>query len=153
MKPEILETLLIDRALGRHSPEVEALLAEHLATDPEAARTAAELHDVVALATTVLRRPAPQLTPPPRLAGVFWFRSVNRALALAAAFVVGAGVALLANRTIPQKPPLAQVVTQPPVAPVAKAPSPKIVREAKVLPFWSQRRAYLLAEAAKDSTR
>ena len=37
MKPDVLERLLMDSALGRLDPDVEALLADHLDGDPAAA--------------------------------------------------------------------------------------------------------------------
>lgn len=66
MKPELLEPLLLDRALGELSPEVAALLDEHLARDPEAARLADEFdHTLVAArAATRLDTEPP---PPPAL--------------------------------------------------------------------------------------
>jgi anti-sigma factor RsiW len=50
MKPETLETLLLDRTLGEFSPPVTALLDEHLARDPAAARQAAVLAETLQLA-------------------------------------------------------------------------------------------------------
>lgn len=47
MKTEILESLLLDHALGELSPEVAELLETHLAHDPEAARQAAGLASTV----------------------------------------------------------------------------------------------------------
>ena len=118
MNPETLETLLIDRALGRHSPEVEALLAEHLATNPKAAEAAVELNDVIALAAVALRRPGAKVEPPPRLEGLFWLHRANRVFALAASFVAGAGIALLVMRDLgphSETPQVARVLPPPPV--------------------------------------
>ena len=138
MNPDALETLLIDRALGRHSPEVEVLLAEHLATDPQAAKLAAELEDMVALATKALVRAAPELTPPPRIEGRFWFHRANRVLALAASFAMGAALTLVVARTTgPRAEPVsAQQVAAPPALPtVAKAAPPaEIAKAARALP-------------------
>jgi hypothetical protein len=158
MKPETLEALLIDHALGRHSPDVEALLAEYLAADPAAARTAAELRDLVALATAALRRPVARLELPLHIEGLFWFRRANRVLALAASFIVGVGVALLAIRSAGPRleaPSMARRSESAASFGNVKAPPtpPEIARTAKALPFWSQRRAYLLASTSKDSTR
>ena len=55
MKPDILERLLMDRALGRLDPDAEVLLAGYLANDPAAATQARELHETVSLATEVMR--------------------------------------------------------------------------------------------------
>jgi len=50
MKTETLEALLIDRALGHLTPEMDELLGEHLAANPATARLAAELQETVTLA-------------------------------------------------------------------------------------------------------
>ncbi len=161
MKTEALENLLIDRALGQLAPEVEALLSEHLATHPAAAQSAAELGEIVALATTALRRETPKLELPPRTIipqprGPEMKRVVaKRFLAMAASFAVGAGAAVFAmretsaSRTVP-------VVQERPAAPIiARTPrySPEIERALKKLPFWSKERAYLIAAAAEQTNR
>ena len=64
MKPELLETLLLDRALGELAPEVAALLDAHLAQNPAAARHAAEFAATVEFARAVTAAP----TEPPRRA-------------------------------------------------------------------------------------
>jgi anti-sigma factor RsiW len=55
MRPELLEPLLLDRALGELPPEVAALLDEHLARDPNSARQAAELDKTLMFARAVTR--------------------------------------------------------------------------------------------------
>jgi anti-sigma factor RsiW len=50
MKPETLETLLLDQAMGELSPEVAELLGAHLSHDPEAAQQAAGVAATVRLA-------------------------------------------------------------------------------------------------------
>jgi anti-sigma factor RsiW len=60
MKAELLEALLIDRALGALSLEVGELLETHLAHDPEAAEQAAGLSATVGLARRVMARPEVQ---------------------------------------------------------------------------------------------
>jgi hypothetical protein len=50
MKPETLEVLLVDRALGELPPEVVELLESHLAHNPEAARQADQLAFTLQLA-------------------------------------------------------------------------------------------------------
>jgi anti-sigma factor RsiW len=62
MKAELLEALLIDRALGALSPEVGELLETHLARDPAAAEQAAGLSATVGLARRVMARPETQPT-------------------------------------------------------------------------------------------
>ena len=149
MKTEALENLLIDRALGQLPPEVEALLAAHLATNPGAARAAAELSEVVALAAAAMQRTKPRLELPPRVMAPPRWPHANRVLALAASFAVGAGVAFLAMRETPAR-------SEPSPAPVlAQTPrhSPEIERALKKLPFWSKERAYLIAAAADKTNR
>jgi len=63
MKPETLESLLIDRALGELAPEVDELLAAHLALDPVAARHARRLDATVRQAREAAAAP---LTVPQR---------------------------------------------------------------------------------------
>jgi anti-sigma factor RsiW len=58
MKPETLETLLLDQVMGELSPEVVELIETHLMRDPEGARQAAGL-----AATVQLARQAAALTP------------------------------------------------------------------------------------------
>jgi anti-sigma factor RsiW len=60
MKAELLEALLIDRALGALSPEVGELLETHLARDPAAAEQAAGLSATVGLARRAMARPEVQ---------------------------------------------------------------------------------------------
>src|SRR5512140_2765872 len=55
MKPELLQSLLLDRALGELSPEATALLDEYLACHPDAARCASELDDTLAAARAATR--------------------------------------------------------------------------------------------------
>lgn len=57
MKPELLETLLLDRALGELPPAVAALLDAHLAHDPAAARRAAEFDATLQLARAAVAVP------------------------------------------------------------------------------------------------
>ena len=117
MNAETLEALLIDRALGQLSPEVEVLLTEHLAIHPEAAPTAAALAGTVALASSLLKQPAPRLPLPPRAVAVFPPPRKRRLLPLAASFVAGAGASFFALRsTAPQ-----------PATPLAQAPAPAVV--------------------------
>ena len=66
MKPETLETLLLDRVLGELSPPVAALLDEHLAREPAAARQAAVLAETLQLAHHAVAgsaRPEPRSLP------------------------------------------------------------------------------------------
>jgi anti-sigma factor RsiW len=151
MNAKSLEALLMDSALGQLSPEVEQLLSEHLASHPDAARVAEELSETMALATSLLRQPAPRLALPPPAAALFPPRRFRRVLALAASFVAGACVSFLTLRDM--APPLEKPLA---VAPVS-APAPSVRRveanaAVRTLPFWSKERAVALA-SSKTSTR
>jgi anti-sigma factor RsiW len=76
MKPEILETLLLDRALGELSPEVAALLDAHLAQHPDAAHRAAEFAATLQLARAATAAPAGS---PPRPLDLARLRQVQHA--------------------------------------------------------------------------
>ena len=156
MKTEALENLLIDHALGQLSPEVEALLSEHLASNPAAAQSAAALGEIVARATTAMRCERPKLELPPRtiIPQPRWPQA-TRLLAIAASFAVGAGLAFFAMQeaAVPRKNPVAQ--PSEPAPAIAQTPrhSPEIERALKKLPFWSKERAYLIAAAAEQTNR
>jgi anti-sigma factor RsiW len=137
MKPEILETLLLDRALGELAPPVAALLAEHLARDPAAARQAAVLAETLQLAH---RAAAPSSGSAPRaLPAAPWLRRAAwRArwrghlfglAQLAACLVLG----IVLGRAIrPESPvtaePRPSVIVSAPVSLAATGSQPK---------FWS----------------
>ena len=70
MKPDILERLLMDRALKRLDPDTEVLLTDYLANDPAAATQARELQETVQLATEVVRHPAPIAEMPTQITSV-----------------------------------------------------------------------------------
>jgi hypothetical protein len=152
MNHEILERLLIDRALGQLTEDVEALLAEHLSSSSQAGKMAEDIEMTVSLAAKAL--------PPSRIAAPAQFPISNllreehfrRRLALAASFILGAGVAFLGLKAATLRsdhaatpPAVAQSVNAVP----APQPSAEVEREAQFLPFWSNRRAILLATAAR----
>ncbi len=56
MKPETLEVLLLDRAMGELPPEVVELLETHLTHNPEAARRAEGLASAIQLARQAVAR-------------------------------------------------------------------------------------------------
>ena len=151
MKTETLEALLIDRALGHLTPEMDELLSEHLAANPATTRLAAELPETVALAAAALKRPLPALKLPPPVIATLPPRRVFRPLALAASFLAGIGLTWAVTRIAapPRESPLAPapiVVSVQPASGLAIDPS------VRALPFWSKERALALA-AAKQSTR
>ena len=96
---EILERLLIDRALGELSPDAEALLEDYLAREPEASEEAEEIARAADLARRALT-PSEEVDshplPPLLLYGrwrILW-RAGVRAAALAACLLIGVGVGL-----------------------------------------------------------
>ena len=152
MNDEILERLLIDRAMGQLSDDVAALLSAHLASSPEAPKLAEEIEATVSLAAKVLPRAravAPMPSPIPRLIAK---DRIHRVLALAASFVVGAGFAFLElKRTMSHSERAATIATTAPRPQEVPQPHipPEVEREAQSLPFWSNRRAILLTTAAR----
>jgi len=143
MKPDILERLLMDRALGRLDPDTEVLLADYLANDPAAEARARELQETVHLATEVMRRPAPAIEMPTQIHQLVWRHRTERVLALAASFVVGVGLSALLFRTTPHQENVA--VARPPT--IAKIQPALVKSQIESLPFWSNQRIYLLAAA------
>ncbi len=63
MDAETLERLLMDRALGALGPDVEALLDEHLAQDPEGCQRAAEFAGATSAARQALGAGVPLRLP------------------------------------------------------------------------------------------
>jgi hypothetical protein len=153
MNEEVLERLLIDRALGALAPDVESLLTDYLAARPQASGEAAELERVVRQSAAALKQPGRVIPLPRKLQTARWVGNALRfrqRLALAASFVVGAALAavlLEANRSgsgqsaahIAQRPAPAAVRTQPLV----------LEGQAASLPFWSNQRALLLVAASQ----
>jgi hypothetical protein len=150
MNRESLERLLIDRALGQLSPDVDELLTEQLAVNPDAGRTAEELTAVVALATAVIKRPPATGILPLPLSTLVRAERVTRIFAMAASFAVGAGFAAWVTRATTE-PALQNVVSQ--TSPQLRAPArpPTVEHAIRTLPFWSNERIYVLASAAKQS--
>ena len=146
MKPELLETLLLDRALGELAPEVAALLDAHLAQHPDAAHRATELAATLSLAHTATATPA---AAPHRPLDVTRLRHTYRAqhsatrpfelLRLAACLALGLGLGWLARTP----PPYVEIAAAlPHHAPLA-APAPTPAAESPT-GFWSVAR--LVAE-------
>jgi anti-sigma factor RsiW len=150
MKPDVIERLLMDRALGRLDPDVDALLAHYLADDASAATRAQELQDVVRLATEAVRQPVLAVAPPSQIHRIVWRHCAERALALAASFVIGVGITALALRANLRHGDSA--VSLAPSIQNASTPSPRrgaLVRnKIESLPFWSNQRLCLLASAS-----
>ena len=146
MKPDILERLLMDRALKRLDPEAEVLLADYLANDPSAAAQARELQETVQLATEVVRRPAPTIGMPNQIHRLVWRHRAEQVFALAASFVIGVGLTALVLHANPRRENIAAV--NPP--PIAKIQPAFVKSKIDSLPFWSNQRIYLLASAANS---
>jgi anti-sigma factor RsiW len=147
MKPDILERLLMDRALGRLDPDAEVLLTDYLNNDPAAATQARELEETVRLATEILRSPAPVVEMPTQIHQLVWRHRTERVLALAASFIIGVGLTALVIHANPRRENVA--VLNPPT--MTKIQTPLVKSQIESLPFWSNQRIYLLASAAANS--
>ena len=147
MKPDILERLLMDRALKRLDPDTEVLLADYLANNPMAATQARELQETVRLATEVMRRPAPTVEMPNQIHRLVWRHRAEQVFALAASFVIGVGLTALVIHTNPHQENVA--AARPPT--IAKIQPALVKTKIESLPFWSNQRIYLLASAAANS--
>lgn len=150
MKPDVIERLLLDRALGRLDPNVDTLLADYVANDASAATQARELQEVVHLAREAVRQPVLAIEPPNQIHQIVWRHRSEQALALAASFVIGVGITALALRS-----GLRREDSTVALAPsVQSASTGSRQQEASVkskidsLPFWSNQRLYLLASAS-----
>lgn len=151
MNKESLERLLIDRALGELSPEVDELLNEQLGANPEKARIATEFMETVTLARALIKRPAAMSAFRPPLRATVRRRRVTRVFAMAASFALGAAVTFWATRTATA--PVVRNVTFSKSAPATSRPtSAAAERAVRTLPFWSNQRIYALASAARQPT-
>lgn len=148
MKPELLEPLLLDRALGELSPEVAALLDAHLAQNPAAARRAAEFADTLSLARAATATPP---AAPHRPLDLTRVRQAHRAahsiatrrfeiLRLAACLALGLGLGWLARTsTANSEFTSAPLASTPKISPPAPSPA-----ASSSTSFWSVAR--LVAE-------
>jgi anti-sigma factor RsiW len=144
MKPDTLEKLLLDRALGELSPEAEELLAAWCAEHPADAVAADALAATVALAreATADHAPAPAL-PRPTWHRAAWRPLPAEILRLAACLALGLSLGWFA---LPRPPVAAETVAAPglvTVAAVDTAPRPSPSA------FWSI--SARIAEARRDS--
>ena len=152
MKPDVLERLLMDSALGRLDPDVETLLADHLAGDPAAATQARELQSVVRLATDAVRTPLPAIELPGQIHRLVWRHRAEQVFALAASFVVGAGItALVFHANLRRENVVASRTPAPSSPVVAGTRTALVASKLDSLPFWSNQRVYLLAAAASKA--
>lgn len=151
MKPEELDALLIDRATGELAPEVAALLEDHLARDPAAARRSAELAAMTQLARAAVAVRSLSSLPPlrvlaPARASRAFFPPGADWLRLAAAIAVGlaAGTGVGLKLRPPERAPIATVATAP-----ADESFPE--RATSAPRFWSASRR--TAELLQPATR
>jgi hypothetical protein len=140
MEVEILERLLMDRALGGLSPDVEALLAAHLAHNAGAAGRAREFEAAAIAARQVLNSGGPLALPHFPAAQIRGLERTRRQLVLvrnvagiAASVIVGIGLGVAFFRGPAARPetvptPIAIVATAGPAAPRGE--------------FWSAQRLY-----------
>lgn len=154
MKPDALERLLMDRALGRLEPDVEALLSEYLARDPAATAHATELQEVVRMATKAVRPLTPEIEQPSQIHRLVWRHRAEQVVALAASFVIGIGItALVFRASLRRDANVASRTTANVGSPAAVAARLAPVRsKIESLPFWSNQRAYLLASVPEKSS-
>lgn len=145
MDTETLDRLLMDRALGALSPDVETLVAAYLQHDENAAQRAREFGSAADAARDVLRESATVALPPfpaVRVQALERARHrlvwVRNAAGLAAAVVIGVGLGFgLAPRPPVERP------ASPPSALYAAAPPGR--------GFWSVSNLVNEAQAARRS--
>jgi hypothetical protein len=152
MKPENLESLLLDRALGQLAPEVADLLDEHLRQNPAAAARAATLGATLDLARRAVAVPASAPTTPAPLPWTRiqrmerWQRISRETLKLAACVALGLAAGWALRPASPEKGALiasAQVLPLPPPVPEKNAAAL----------FWSTARLQAAAAAASAGAR
>ena len=141
MKPENLETLLLERALGQLAPEVADLLATHLASDPAAAQRAAAFAATVALARAAVAAPPADAAAWRRVRRAGRWRAARvEAMKLAAGVAVGFGLALAWHVRGPAPAPERATNARAPAIEAQSTPA-----------FWSTAR--LVAGARPDTER
>lgn len=123
MKSDVLERLLIDKAAGQLSPDVSELLEAHLQHEPAARSDAAEIGETLWLARAALKERS--VIPLPRPSATS--RAPSRAWAMAACFVCGLSLGILAigERSAP---------------PIASIPQTPVIAVAGKSDFWSVHR-------------
>ena len=143
MKPENLETLLLDRALGELPPAVMELLDEHLTRNPGAARQADTLAATLQLAHQAVAMP-PEIPQRPLEMDTFrrarqtwrWRRLTREALRLAACAVLGLALGWYAHASRPAS--VLAETSRPGPAAVRAIPAEPALGGAVAAPrFWS----------------
>jgi ferric-dicitrate binding protein FerR (iron transport regulator) len=128
MNQEIIERLVIDKASGELTPDAAALLDDWLRREPGAKAEAAEIEETLALAKRALIHEEEKAILRPKFRRPAW---LPWAAGMAACFVAGLALGLLALR---------QPTLKPPVENLAAAPDAG---------FWSARRLQMTSPAAK----
>jgi anti-sigma factor RsiW len=143
MKPENLETLLLERALGELPPATRELLEEYLARNPDAAREADTLTDTLQLARQAVAL-SPEMPQRPLKMDTLcrarqtwrWRGLTQEALRLAACAVLGLALGWYAHASRPA-PVLAQTSRAEPAV-VRPIPAEALSGGAVAAPrFWS----------------
>ena len=145
MTPEMLDRLLLDRALGVLGPEACALLSAYLERDAEAARRATEFETATMLARRALGASATTELPPFPAAAIERVQRTQRRLvlvrnvaALAACVLIGVGVG---NWTARESPRPASPIQLTPAGPAATYVTGGPATESNS-GFWSAQRLY-----------
>lgn len=159
MKAEILERLLMDRALGALPADVECLLAAYLVDRPETSRPSEEIRQTVDLARLALvgaRPAAHEPLPPLAFAAAAPPGKRHRTLAilvrgaaLAACLLIGVGLGgvLFSPSGGRTSPPVEVEVVRPAAGPDGPAGGSAAAH------FWSVRRLYEQSLQAKGPGR
>jgi anti-sigma factor RsiW len=126
MKSDVLERLLIDRAAGELSPDVEELLEAHLQQDPAARREAEEIGETLRLARLALAGQTIVALPGLRSS----WRVPSWAWAMAACFVCGLSLGIFGARGRSALPRIASIPSRETAA----------ITTADESGFWSARR-------------
>jgi anti-sigma factor RsiW len=112
MKNEVLERLLIDRAVGELPPDVAELLGAYLLRDPAARKEAAQIGETLRLARLALAgQPEVRLTAPKPS----WL-APNWAWRMAACFVCGLSIGIFTMRGRNEPPRVIAAIPSQPVA-------------------------------------
>ena len=139
MNDEILERLVLDRALDALPEDVEALLDDYLANNPAHAARLLQMEETVSLAKTAMKPPHALKLPPLKVTPLPIdhpkhnnARRFLRPLQMAAAFILGIGLSsILLRHTAPMPPAPATVMASAESKPQASASS-----------FWSAERLF-----------
>ena len=139
MNKEVLERLLMDRAVGELPPDVEVLLEDHLDEHPEARKEAVAIGETVRLARQALAGQPAEVLPAREPA---WYRP-SWAWGMAACFVGGLCLGLLGARG---------GKTQPAVSASLPNGDRPMVTTVSEPGFWSARRFRVGLSASSTKT-